>query len=80
LWLDDLHHHYQQRIDETNFVSETSDLALSEYGQYRALAAQLRAVERAMLERLRNEKRFNDEVLRALEQDLDLLDTRYLVR
>jgi monovalent cation/hydrogen antiporter len=72
--LDDLLHHYQQRLDEAN---EAGARVTAEYGQYRNFSAKLRAVERSTLLRLREETRINDEVLRTLERELDLLDTRY---
>jgi monovalent cation/hydrogen antiporter len=72
--LDDLLHHYQQRLDEAN---EAGARVTAEYGQHRNFSAQLRAVERSTLLRLREETRINDQVLRTLERELDLLDTRY---
>lgn len=75
--LDDLLSHYQQRLDETNEAPEAGAPVTAEYGRYRDLAAQLRGLERSALYRLRKEEKINDEVLRTLEQELDLLDTRY---
>ncbi|MBV9404998.1 MAG: Na+/H+ antiporter [Acidobacteriaceae bacterium] len=42
-----------------------------------SLAQQLRAVERSIALKLRNENKIHDEVLRALERELDLLDARF---
>jgi CPA1 family monovalent cation:H+ antiporter len=73
--LADLLHHYQQRFEETNQTAEGDVGVLPEYEQYRNLSGQLRATERSTLLRLRDENKINDEVLRTLEQELDLLDT-----
>jgi CPA1 family monovalent cation:H+ antiporter len=73
--LADLLHHYQQRLEETNQTSEGDGPVLPEYEQYRNLSGRLRATERSTLLRLRDENKINDEVLRTLEQELDLLDT-----
>ncbi len=44
--------------------------------RYRALLGELMRVERKTAVRLRNEGRINDEVLRKLEHELDLSETR----
>jgi monovalent cation/hydrogen antiporter len=41
------------------------------------LGHKLRAVERGVVLRLRNEDQIHDEVLRTLERELDLLDARF---
>jgi CPA1 family monovalent cation:H+ antiporter len=74
---DDLLHHYQQRLDEANEAPEAVARVGADFGKYRNITAQLRAVERSTLLRMRDEYKINDEVLRTLEQELDLLDTRY---
>jgi CPA1 family monovalent cation:H+ antiporter len=41
------------------------------------LNSRVRAAERATLVKMRNEDRVSDQVLRKLERELDLLDTRF---
>ena len=77
--LEDLTHHYQQRLA---LLGETEEhqpqLNSTGYRRYRELAGRLRGVERSVLLRLRDENEINDEVLRDLERELDLQDARYL--
>lgn len=47
------------------------------YRVYRATSQALRAVERSSVLKMRDQNKINDEVLRKLERELDLLDTRY---
>jgi Na+/H+ antiporter len=49
----------------------------AEYERYRELTANIRALQRAALLNLRNQNKINDEVLRRLEQELDLFEIRY---
>jgi CPA1 family monovalent cation:H+ antiporter len=79
--LTDLLHHYQQRLDESNSIhtsTTTQELAPATYEKTRSLESELRAVERATILRLHRQNQINDEVLRRLERELDLLDARYL--
>jgi len=48
-----------------------------EYGRYRELTRSIRALQRAALLNLRNQNKINDDVLRRLEQELDLFEIRY---
>ena len=48
-----------------------------DYERYRELTANIRALQRAALLNLRNQNKINDEVLRRLEQELDLFELRY---
>jgi CPA1 family monovalent cation:H+ antiporter len=73
--LADLLHHYQQRLEEAETSSSAST---SNYQQYRELSSQLRAVEHSAILRLRDQNTINDEVLRTLERELDLIDARSL--
>lgn len=72
----DLIHHYRQRL---NLVKEGgADASLKgDYREYRALARELRGVERAALTHLWSENKINDEVLRELERELDLEEARF---
>ncbi|HEX3941126.1 MAG TPA: Na+/H+ antiporter [Acidobacteriaceae bacterium] len=54
---------------------EQQDLAAARY--YRSLSRELRSVERKTAIELRNSNRINDELLRALERELDLVEARY---
>ncbi len=76
--LADMLHHYQQRLDETNTSSASASWDGTNYDQYRRLENELRAVERSTVLHLRERNQINDEVLRTLERELDLLDARYL--
>jgi Na+/H+ antiporter len=72
--LDDLLHHYQERMEETDSVSAPHAMGATTQEQYRRLEAELRAIERSTILRLRNQNHINDEVLRTLERELDLQD------
>jgi monovalent cation/hydrogen antiporter len=48
-----------------------------DYSLYRSVGRQLRAVERDTAVKLRNENQIDDDVLRKIERELDLLDIRY---
>jgi hypothetical protein len=48
-----------------------------DYALYGELSGNIRALQRAALLNLRNQNKINDEVLRRLEQELDLFDLRY---
>jgi len=48
-----------------------------EYELYLELTRSIRALQRAALLNLRNQNKINDEVLRRLEQELDLFEVRY---
>ncbi len=77
--LEDLEGHYLRRLEEAQ--SDASDHAhhpASKYERYRVLSNRLRAEERSAILRMRDEEKINDEVLRTLERELDLMDARYL--
>ena len=48
-----------------------------EVAKYRALTADLRAVERNTIVQLRDEHKISDGVMRKLERELDLLEARF---
>ncbi len=48
-----------------------------EYDRYLELTRSIRALQRAALLNLRNQNKINDELLRRLEQELDLFEVRY---
>jgi hypothetical protein len=48
-----------------------------DYERYLELTKNIRALQRAALLNLHNQNKINDEVLRRLEQELDLFELRY---
>jgi CPA1 family monovalent cation:H+ antiporter len=76
--LADLLHHYHQRLEEAESSSTERTPEGSNYEQYRLLSSQLRSVERSAILRMRDQNTINDEVLRSLERELDLMDARFL--
>ena len=74
---DDLSHRYARRLAALG--KETGDhdeLSGKELGRYRELLGEMLRLERKTAVALRNEGRINDEVLRKLEHELDLSETR----
>ncbi len=49
----------------------------ADYVRYRELTKNIRALQRAAMLNMRNHNKINDEVLRRLEQELDLFEVRY---
>jgi Na+/H+ antiporter len=77
-WIvDDLIHHYRQRLNLVTGGGADELQRQRDYHQYRALARTLRAAERAALLTQWSENRISDEVLRELERELDLEDARF---
>ena len=75
----DLAEHYQQRLALLDAKSgDPHQPALDDYRSYRTLAQKLRMVERSAILDLHSNNIINDEVLRTLERELDLLDARFL--
>jgi Na+/H+ antiporter len=58
------------RSVETGYTGE-------DYVRYRELTKNIRALQRAALLNMRNQNKINDEVLRRLEQELDLFEVRF---
>lgn len=78
---EDIGRHYQQRLSTLNQDKSTEGTALNkELKHSRRLTHELRRVERATLQQLHADDKINDAVLRALERELDLLDTRFARR
>ena len=75
----DLAQRYQARLSSFDTPDHAPGLPpdTNEYDLYRSLGRQLRETERATAIRLRDEGAIDDEVLRKIERDLDLLDSRY---
>jgi Na+/H+ antiporter len=73
----DLEKHYAQRLASvSNHDGESGDSVQDFYDQYRALSQELLDTERKTAVQLRDDGRINDEVLRQLEHELDLSETR----
>jgi CPA1 family monovalent cation:H+ antiporter len=78
--LGDLLHVYQQRFEEVRTASATSLSDTPDHAEYRRLESRLRAVERSTVLRMRDQNQINDEVLRKVERELDLMEARHLSR
>lgn len=74
---DDISGHYAQRLAILNKdVVGGDSMSAKELERYRAITAELLRIERRTAVHLRNEGRINDEVLRKIEHELDLSETR----
>jgi len=69
-----LQRHRLARLEEMEDVNAEHDPR--HYDRYFELSRQLRAVQRATILNLRNQNQINDETLRKLEYELDLLDAQ----
>ena len=79
---DDLAHHYQAKLASLNEDDKSSadDLAPMFYKQYVEVSRKLLKVERQTAVQLRNQRRISDEVLRELERELDLSESKFATR
>src|SRR5215467_8862129 len=74
---DDLSHRYARRLASLGKdTGDTEALSAKELSRYRQLLGEMLRLERKTAVALRNEGRINDEVLRKLEHELDLSETR----
>lgn len=74
---DDLTHRYTRRLASLGKENaEGNGMSNQELARYRKILGELLRVERRTAVRLRNEGRINDEVLRKIEHELDLSETR----
>ena len=73
---DDIARHYARRISGMSKSQENGGKSLEALRRYRSVTAELLKVERATALRLRNEGHINDDVLRKIEHELDLSETR----
>src|SRR5215470_1716561 len=74
---DDLSHRYARRLAALGKeTGEDDELSGQELGRYRELLGEMLRLERKTAVALRSEGRINDEVLRKLEHELDLSETR----
>jgi monovalent cation/hydrogen antiporter len=75
--LDDLARHYRMRISAGREEGKPPSV---ESTHYLDLSKQIRAVERATAINLRDQNRINDNVLRTLQREQDLIDARFAPR
>ncbi len=75
---EDLVHHYRQRLASLRSTPE-DETALSGHDRYIELSREVLRVEREAAVSLWNEGRINDEVLRRIERELDLNESRFLL-
>jgi CPA1 family monovalent cation:H+ antiporter len=74
---DDLSRRYTRRLASLNRGNSDDDgMSNQELARYRKILGELLRLERRTAVRLRNEGRINDEVLRKIEHELDLSETR----
>jgi CPA1 family monovalent cation:H+ antiporter len=74
---DDLAKHYEHRLASvSNAASEQDEAITQNYFRHLSLSRDLLQVERQTVLKLRAERRVSDEVLRDLEHELDLSETR----
>jgi len=71
---DDLVHHYRQRLVSLN--AGATEAELTDHDLHLALSLETLQVERETAIQLRNEGRINDTVLRRIERELDLNESR----
>jgi hypothetical protein len=75
---DDIAHHYEDRLAALAQENGEADGPHQEHQErYRFISRELRRIERETAIQLRNRKEIGDNVLHALERELDLLDSRY---
>lgn len=69
---EDIIHHYTQRLDSLDQEEEEG----GDHHRHQALALEALRVERRTAIRLRDEGRIHDEILRRIERELDLNESR----
>jgi monovalent cation/hydrogen antiporter len=78
---DDLSQHYRARLASLNEDNSADGLAEAmSYNQYVELSRKLLKIERQTAVQLRNERRISDELLRELEHELDLSESKFAKR
>jgi monovalent cation/hydrogen antiporter len=75
---DHLSRHYRERLENLNRADDNRE-AVSDYDRYVELSRETLRIERETAVRLRNEGRINDEVLRRIERELDLNESRFVL-
>jgi monovalent cation/hydrogen antiporter len=77
VWLDVMQHYKERYAMVDGPPKDVKDPTSGQWVQMYDLNNQVRAAERATLVKMRYEDRISDHVLRKLERELDLLDTRF---
>jgi len=79
---EDLSQHYRARLASLNQDGDpsTDGLAPASYKQYVEVSRKLLKVERQTAVQLRNQRRISDELLRELEHELDLSESKFAKR
>jgi len=77
VWLDVMQHYKERYAMVDGPPKDVEDPTTGQWAQMYDLNNRVRAAERATLVKMRYEDRINDHVLRKLERELDLLDTRF---
>ena len=77
---DDLSQHYRARLASLNEDSSADTLAPTFHNQYVEASRKLLKIERQTAVQLRNERRISDELLRELEHELDLSESKFAKR
>jgi CPA1 family monovalent cation:H+ antiporter len=77
VWRDVMHHYKERYAMVDGRPKDAGDPTPGEWTQMYDLNNRVRAAERATLVKMRHEDRVSDHVLRKLERELDLLDTRF---
>ena len=73
---EDLINHYRQRLSSIGMSADPGDV--SNYARYVEISLETLRAERGTAIQLRNEGRINDTVLRRLERELDLSESRLI--
>jgi Na+/H+ antiporter len=74
---DHLESYYRRRLTLLQNHRSSNGASAAAIDETASIAQQLRAVERSVVLKLRDENKIHDEVLRSLERELDLLDARF---
>jgi CPA1 family monovalent cation:H+ antiporter len=74
---DQLERYYQRRLALVKHYGSSDGARGQTSDEIDSIAQRLRAVERSVALKLRDESKIHDEVLRSLERELDLLDARF---
>jgi CPA1 family monovalent cation:H+ antiporter len=77
VWLDVMQHYKERYAMVDGHRKDVEDPTTGQWAQMYDLNNRVRAAERATLIKMRYEDRISDHVLRKLERELDLLDTRF---
>jgi len=79
---DDLAQHYRYRLSTLSQDGQlpTDGIGPEFYNRYIEVSRELLRIERQTAVRLRNERRISDELLRQLERELDLDESRFLAK